>query len=379
MSTQTPQRPESSPGLRMGRPFGIPVYVSPTWLIVAAFITYTFQPQVAAQLPDRDTLVTYLVAFAFAVFLYVSVLLHELAHCVVARAFGLPVRRITLYLLGGVSEIEREPETPAREFLVAFAGPLLSLLLAGAGYVASGVIPVGTIAHVLVWQLWLSNLIVGVFNLLPGLPLDGGRMLRAGIWRVTRNAGYGTIAAAWFGRALAVALVAVPLGASLLTGQEPGWSMLLWSVLLASFIWIGASQSLRVAKVRARMPQVQARTLARRAIPVTAEVPLAEAMRRAQEARAGALVVVGHDGKPIAIVNEAAVSATPEQRRPWVTVGSLARTLDPSLVLPADLEGESLLDAMRGAPSGEYLLVERGGDIYGVLVTSDVNRVFSGV
>ncbi|MFC6083821.1 site-2 protease family protein [Sphaerisporangium aureirubrum] len=378
MSTQTPQRPES-PGLRMGRPFGIPVYVSPTWLIVAAFITYTFQPQVAAELPDRETVITYVVAFVFAVFLYVSVLLHELAHCVVARHFGLPVKRITLYLLGGVSEIEREPETPAREFAVAFAGPLLSLVLAGVGFVASDLLPVGTIPHVLVWQLWVSNLIVGVFNLLPGLPLDGGRMLRAGVWKVTRNSGTGTLAAAWFGRGLAVVLVVGPLALALSTGQEPSWSMMLWSVLLASFIWIGASQSLRVARVRARMPQLQARTLARRAIPVTSEVPLAEAMRRARQAEAGAIVVVDHEGSPIAIVSESAVTATPEQRRPWVTVGSLARTLEPSLVLRADLSGEALLDAMRGAPSGEYLLVERGGDIFGVLVTADVNRVFSGV
>lgn len=378
MSTQTPQRPES-PGLRMGRPLGIPVYVSPTWLIVAAFITYSFQPTVANDLPGRGTVVTYVVAFVFAVFLYVSVLLHELAHCVVARYFGLPVRRITLYLLGGVSEIEREPETPAREFLVAFAGPLLSLGLAGVGFLADHFIPANTIPHVLVMQLWISNLIVGVFNLLPGLPLDGGRMLRAGVWKLTRDPGSGTVAAAWFGRALAVGLVVLTLGTPLMTGQEPGWGYVLWSVVLASFIWMGASQSLRVAKVRARMPQLQARALARRAIPVTAEVPLAEGMRRAQEAQAGAMVVVDHDGHPIAIVNEAAVTATPEQRRPWVTVGSLARSLEPSLVLPADLSGESLLDAMRGAPSGEYLLVERGGDVFGVLVTADVNRVFSGV
>ncbi|MCW2876077.1 MAG: Zn-dependent protease-like protein [Sphaerisporangium sp.] len=378
MSTQTPQRPES-PGLRMGRPFGIPVYVSPTWLIVAAFITYSYQPAVASQLPGMSTVATYLVAFVFAVFLYVSVLLHELAHCVVARYFGLPVRRITLYLLGGVSEIEREPETPAREFLVAFAGPLLSLLLAAIGYVASLIIPHDTIPYVLVWQLWFSNLVVGVFNLLPGLPLDGGRMLRAGVWKLTRNSSSGTIAAAWFGRGLAVALVVVVPVASLVTRQEPGWGLVLWSVLLASFIWVGATQSLKVAKVRARMPQLQARALARRAIPVTAEVPLAEGMRRAHEAQAGAMVVVDHEGHPIAIVNEAAVTATPEQRRPWVTVGSLARSLEPSLVLPADLAGESLLDAMRGTPSGEYLLVERGGDVFGVLVTADVNRVFSGV
>ncbi|GII93863.1 peptidase M50 [Sinosporangium siamense] len=378
MSAQSPR--QDTPGLRMGRPFGIPVYVSPTWFIVAAFITITFAPAFQSRLPDISAVASYGVAFAFAVLLYLSVLLHELAHCVVAKMYGLPVRRITLYLLGGVSEIEREPETPGREFMVAFAGPALSLGLGGIGFVLDVmVVPPGGVLSVLTWQLWVANLVVGVFNLLPGLPLDGGRMLRAGVWKATRNPGSGTIAAAWTGRGLAIVLVAVPFVLGLMTGQSPGWEYIIWSVLLASFIWFGATQSLRVARVRARIPQVNARALARRAIAVTAETPLAEALRRAADAQAGALVVVDHEGRPVAIVNEVAVESTPEQRRPWVTVGSLARSLEPSLVLAADLSGESLIDAMRDAPAGEYLLVERGGEIFGVLATSDVNKVFAGV
>jgi Zn-dependent protease/CBS domain-containing protein len=363
----------------MGRPFGIPVYVSPTWFIVAAFITYSFQPVMASRLPELSVPVTYLIAFAFAVLLYVSVLLHELAHCVVAKMYGLPVRRITLYLLGGVSEIEREPETPGREFMVAFSGPMLSLGLAGIGFVASWFIDPFSVLGVLIWQLWLSNLIVGVFNLLPGLPLDGGRMLRAGVWKVTRSTTSGTIAAAWGGRVLAIALLVVPLGLGLMSGQPQSLTTILWPMLLAVFIWFGATQSLRSARVRARIPKVNARTLARRAIAVTGDVPLAEALRRAAEARAGAMVVVDHEGHPTGIVNEVAVEATPESRRPWVTAGSLSRSLEPSLVLAADLEGEPLIEAMRETPAGEYLLVERGGEIFGVLATSDVNRVFSGV
>ena len=377
MSDDTDRR--GSPGLRMGRPFGIPVYVSPTWLIIAAFITYTFQPAVSSFLPGLSDVAAYGVAFVFAVFLYVSVLLHELSHCVVARRYGLPVRRITLYLLGGVSEIEREPDSPGREFTVAFAGPLLSLSLAAGGFFLYQFTGHDTIFGVLVYQLWLSNLIVGIFNLLPGLPLDGGRMLRAGVWKATRDPASGTVVAAWVGRGLAAALVIVPVLLSLVTGQSQDLPFLLWWVLLASFIWMGAGQSLRAAKMRAKIPQLQARALARPAVAVTPEVPLAEAIRRAGQERAGAIVVVDHDGRPIAIVNEAAVNATPEQRRPWVSAASLARTLEPSLVLPADLAGEELIDAMRRSPAGEYLLVERGGELYGVLATSDVNRTFSGV
>ncbi|MFC7111533.1 site-2 protease family protein [Nonomuraea rubra] len=121
MSEQSP-RQESS-GIRMGKPFGIPVYVSWTWFLVAAFITVMFGPQMRQRLPQLDDFAAYGVAFLFAVLLYISVLLHELAHSVLAKAYGLPVRRITLYLLGGVSEIEKEPPTPGKEFMVAAAGP----------------------------------------------------------------------------------------------------------------------------------------------------------------------------------------------------------------------------------------------------------------
>lgn len=366
-------------GLLMGRPFGIPVYVSPTWLIVAVFITISFQPVMIDRLPWLSDTAGYGLAFVFAVLLYLSVLLHELAHCVVARRYGLPVRRITLYLLGGVSEIEREPDRPGREFLISFAGPLLSLALAAGGFLLSRLMDGYTVAGVLVFQLWWANLIVGVFNLLPGLPLDGGRMLRAVVWKVTRNPGAGTATAAWAGRGLAVALVAVLLLPPLMSGQEPPLGMLLWSLLLASFIWMGAGQALRAARLRAKIRTVRARALARRAVAVTAETPLAEALRRAEQEQAGAIVVVDHEGRPIAIVSEAASRATPERRRPWVSAGALARTLEPSLVLAADLEGESLIAAMRESPAGEYLLVERGGEVYGVLVAADVDRVFSGV
>jgi CBS domain-containing protein len=144
-------------------------------------------------------------------------------------------------------------------------------------------------------------------------------------------------------------------------------------------MWVGASQSLKVTRVRERLPGLQARTLARRAIPVPATLPLAEAIRRADAAGARALVIVDHDDKPIAIVNENAVMATPPQRRPWVDAGSLARTIDSGLVLPADLSGMALLEAVRRSPATEYLLVEPSGQVYGVLSASDLDHAFAGV
>jgi CBS domain-containing protein len=150
-----------------------------------------------------------------------------------------------------------------------------------------------------------------------------------------------------------------------------------WLAIIAAFIWLGAGQAIRVTKIRDKLPALQARLLARRAIAIQASLPLAEAIRRADAAQARALVVVDHEDKPIAIVNESAVMATPPQRRPWIEAGSLARSLDESLVLPADLSGMALLEAVRKSPASEYLLVEPSGKVFGVLAARDLDHAFA--
>jgi Zn-dependent protease/CBS domain-containing protein len=370
------QRRDAGPGIVLARPFGIPVYISPYWFVIAGVFVVIYANDLASTLHGSTRFV---VAIAFVVLLYLSVLIHELSHSVVARGYGLPVRRILLYPLGGISEIEGEPQTPGREFLVSAAGPALSLGLAAGGYGLTHVVPAGTVGGTLVAQLMWANLVVGVFNLLPGLPLDGGRMLRAVIWKITGRPGTSTIAAAWAGRVIALGLfvlVLVPV-----VGYRFGGDIttVIWLAVLAAFMWTGASQAIKVTRIRERLPSLSARKLARKAVSVTPDTPLAEAIRRATESKAGAVVVVDHDDKPIAILNENAVMATPEQRRPWIEAGSLARTLDPSLVLSADLSGMALLDAIRRAPATEYLLVEPSGQVYGVLAARDVDRAFAGV
>jgi Zn-dependent protease len=359
----------------VARPFGIPVFVSPYWFVIAGVFIVIYANDLSNSLHGN---VRFAVAAAFVVLLYASVLVHELAHSVVARGYGLPVRRILLYPLGGISEIDKEPQTPGREFAVSAAGPALSLSLGAAGWALSLVVKDG-VSGMLVRQLMYANIIVGIFNLLPGLPLDGGRMLRAGVWKATGRPVTATIVAAWAGRVLAVAVLVVPIALLVSAGDQVQIFDVVWFGVIAAFMWTGAGQSLKVTRVRERLPGVQARTLARRAIPIPASLPLAEAIRRADAAGARALVIVDHDDKPIAIVNESAVMATPPQRRPWVDAGSLARTIDPSLVLPADLSGMALLEAVRRAPATEYLLVEPSGQVFGVLSSSDLDHAFAGV
>ncbi|MEU6253067.1 site-2 protease family protein [Streptomyces sp. NPDC047043] len=383
--TTPPQRPESPRGgLLMGRPFGVPVYVAPSWFLVAALITWVFGGQLDRVLPELGA-ARYLVSLFFAVAFYASVLVHELAHTVAALRFKLPVRRIQLQFFGGVSEIEKEAETPGREFVLAFVGPLLSLVLAGLFYVALQPVEPGTVPGVLLAGLMISNLIVAAFNLLPGLPLDGGRMLRAVVWKITGKPMSGTIAAAWVGRALAVSvLIGLPLltqsGALGSTAEDSvGMDTVtdaLLAAILAAIIWTGAGNSLRMARLREHLPELRARNLTRRAVPVETDTPLSEALRRANSAGARALVVVDAEGNPLSLVREAAIVGVPEHRRPWVPVSGLAQDLTDGMRVSAELAGEDLLDVLRATPATEYLVVEETGEIYGVLSAADVERAF---
>ncbi|MGW2487193.1 site-2 protease family protein [Streptomyces sp. NPDC001606] len=379
-----PRAKEPGGGILMGRPFGVPVYVAPSWFLVAALITWVFGGQLDRVLPELGA-ARYLVSLFFAVAFYASVLVHELAHTVAAIRFKLPVRRIQLQFFGGVSEIEKEAETPGREFVLAFVGPLLSLVLAGLFYLAMKPVEPRSVPGILLAGLMISNLIVAVFNLLPGLPLDGGRMLRAVVWKITGKPMSGTVAAAWVGRALAVSvLIGLPLlnqsgalgGSSTDTNGMDTVTDALLAAILAAIIWTGAGNSLRMARLREHLPELRARALTRRAVPVETDTPLSEALRRANAAGARALVVVDAHGHPLALVRESAIVAVPEHRRPWVAVSGLAQDLTEGMRVSAELAGEDLLDTLRATPATEYLVVEENGEIYGVLSAADVERAF---
>jgi Zn-dependent protease len=361
----------------VGRFFGVPLYLSPSWLFIALLITVTYSELVQQTVDDISSVGSYAVAFAFAVLLAISLLAHELGHTAVSLAFGLPVRRVVIFLLGGVSEIEKEPEGPAQEYLVAVAGPLVSLILAAAGGCLLPLTDSGTIARTMIFLLVWSNLAVAVFNLLPGLPLDGGRVIRAGVWKVSGDKLTGTRAAAWGGRAVAVvvlvaAVVTVPSDNALGVGN------VLLAGLLAAFIWVGASQSLSTATVSARLPAVDITALVRPTISVPPDLPIAEALRRAWGARVRGLVVIDGTGSPRALVSESHVMAVPEARRPWTTVADVARPLEPGLVLADSLSGAEVVEAFRRTPASEYLVVGRDGRAVGVLAAVDVARVLQG-
>jgi Zn-dependent protease len=374
----TPPRAPATvqPGtLRLGQIAGIEITVRASWLVIAALIAILLQPRIDIVAPGLGAL-SYVAGLAFAVLLYLSVLLHELSHALSAKAYGLPVRSVTLHFLGGVTEIDGEPQTPWREFVISVVGPVTSLAIGGLALLLATVTPDG-LPLFTIESLAGANLVVGVLNLVPGLPLDGGRVLRAVVWGISGKPHLGTLVAGWAGRGVAVLALGLPLGFEVWADRTPQLVDYAMSFIIAVFLWTGASQALVSTKLRRKLPTLSARALARRAIAVPHDLPLGEGIRRAQAEQAGGLVVVATAGDPIGIVNEAAVLSTPQARRPWINVGSVARKIEPGLVLNVDLTGEALIRAMQQTPATEYVLVDDNGAVFGVLATKDVDSAFA--
>ncbi|HEX3597393.1 MAG TPA: site-2 protease family protein, partial [Polyangiaceae bacterium] len=219
---------ESGPrpaGLRLGRVFGVEIRLDFTLIIVFFLVATNFgEGTLPRWHPDWSPGLVWAVALGAAVLFFTSVLLHELSHALVAKSQGIPVRGITLFMLGGVAQIERDPSTPGREFAMAVVGPLMSLLIGvlctaiGGASLSMGAASfaehptealqqVGPLGTLLIW-LGPLNLVLGVFNLIPGFPLDGGRVLRSILWAITGDKLRATTWAALVGRAFGWVLVA---------------------------------------------------------------------------------------------------------------------------------------------------------------------------
>lgn len=361
--------------IQVGSIAGSPVYITPSWFLIAGLIALMVAPRVDQVQPGLGAL-DYVAGLVFAVILYGSVLLHEAAHALMARRYGYPVGPITLHFLGGATSIDAESRRPRDEFWIAVVGPLTSLLIGGVALAICVLAPVTGLTRMALEGLVGANLIVGLLNLVPGLPLDGGRVMRSIIWGLTHNQHTGTLVAGWVGRAAAVCSILWLLVQERVTGTPPDMYDVFVSVAVALFLWSGASSSMASATMRRRLPLLVARDLARRTLAVPADLPLAEAVRRAQEAEAGSIITTTADGTPVGLVNEAALLSTPPERRPWMPTSAVSRSLQDELRLPWTIGGEDLLRAMSRMPAHEYLLVHPDGSVYGVLTAADVDAAF---
>lgn len=227
----------------MGRAFGVPLHVQPSALAFAGVLALLYTPLVRAEFQVTGA-AGFIIALAVPSLLGFSVLAHELGHLLAGRLVGIPATTISLGILGGETRFDRDAPTPGREALIAAGGPIATVVMAVIGYtVQAWWAPYGFVG-LLTYLLTTVNVLLAIFNLLPGLPLDGGWILRAAVWRATGRTALSVRVAAWGGRLLAVA-VAVDLGVRLAQGTMHGVLLPAVYVMVAYQIWSGASAALR--------------------------------------------------------------------------------------------------------------------------------------
>jgi Zn-dependent protease len=365
--------------LRFGRIAGIPVGASWSALLIALLIAWSLGGQLLpVQVPGLVPAAYWLAGAAGAGLFLGSLLAHEVGHALVARRAGLRVRGITLWLLGGVAQLEDEPASPRDELRVAIVGPAVSLALAGAfGLTAAALSVVGGPALAVVVAAWLAlgNAALAVFNLLPAAPLDGGRVLRGLLWRHHGNRVRASVTATRAGVWVGAGLVGYGL-----VGAVTGWGIgTLWTALVGWFLVIAARQEREQALLGGALGRglraAQVMTPAPAVAPAWFTVD-AFLRNYVEPWQAATLPLRGFDGHPAGVVTAAALYAVPADRRHIVRAGDVAIPMSALVLVGPDQPVADL--AARLAGGRTVAAVVAGGQLLGLITAADLARAAQG-
>jgi Zn-dependent protease/CBS domain-containing protein len=358
---------------------GFPIRVDPSWLLLAGLITWSLGGPggVFPELyPELAPAVCWAMGAAGALGLFTSILLHELAHALVARRFGLHIRSITLFIFGGVAEMTDEPPSPRAEFLVAVAGPLASIAIGGACFgaavateTAGWPLPVyGVLGY-----LAMINLVVVLFNLVPAFPLDGGRMLRAALWRWRRDLGWATGIAARIGGGFGLALMALGI-VGLFRGEGIGG---LWQFLIGLFLRNAAQASRRQQALRRMLEGERVRDfMITDPVVVPRHVSVREFVDDYVYRHPHKIYPVEQDGRLVGCVSLDAVKELPRDEWPRQTVGRLTEPCGTENTVSPEEDALRALATMHRTGHSRMLVVQ-DGRLVGLVALKDLLRLLA--
>ena len=359
-----------SGSFRIARIAGIEIRVHVSWILIFALVTFSLASEVLPAEWSQTKLIV--VAAVAALLFFASVVLHELAHSFVARRYGMSVSSITLFLLGGVANLRQEPSTPRVEALMAAAGPLTSFAIAGITYglgrIGSTVVPsaMETLTPVADYLVTV-NLVVGIFNLVPGFPLDGGRVLRAIVWAVRGDRASATTVAGRVGQVIAVGIGLVGV-LIILAGDLAG----LWYLLIAYFLWGMADASIEQERVLAVARGVRVgQLMTREPVTIGTDAPIDRLVNEVLLPSGLEAVPVVDAGTFRGAVGVHQLRAIPAPRWSAVTV---AQIMTPAARLPTLAPDDELVSALEQLDSAPLLPVLEDGGLVGVLYPETVAR-----
>ncbi len=349
---------------RIGAILGIPLEINPSWLITLTFFMFILGEEIYPDaLKGQPVWFYWALAAVSGIFFFSSIIVHEIAHSLVARRYQIPVRAITLFMLGGVSQISRDAKRPLAEFLMAIVGPLTSASLAG---VFLGLVYTPGLRDNrtnVMWQwLFVMNVSLAVVNMAPGFPLDGGRVLRAALWGATGSYRKATRWASLVGRGLGYALIAG--GLLTLIGTIPWLDQFsgAWFILVGLFLDNAARQSWNQLLVLDALRRHRAAEVMRTTLPaIYGTATVLETMSRYYEPRAGlcAFVVDGEE-RVIGMVSETETARTPKERWAVTQAGNIMRPVTAVATAAPDTDLAALLEQMDLSQQNQMPIVEDG-------------------
>lgn len=235
--------------IRVGNLFGIPFYINPSWFLVLGLVTLTYGGELAAGFPNLIGITPWLLGLVTALLLFASVLAHELGHSFVAIAQGIKVNSITLFIFGGLASLEKDSDSPLKSLAIAVAGPAVSLVLFGLFTAINAFTTLPVAFATIISLLAYINLILALFNLIPGLPLDGGNILKAIVWKVTNNPHKGIIVASRVGQLFG--WLAIIIGALSIFGVTQFGSF--WTLLIGFFLLQNAGRTAQYGTLQEKL------------------------------------------------------------------------------------------------------------------------------
>ena len=359
--------------IKLGRILGIPLRLHYSWFLILFLMTSSLAIFLGKLYPTWSSPERWGVALTASSMLFASVIAHELSHSLVAIRNGIPVKGITLFIFGGVAQISREASKPGMELLIAVAGPLcsivLGLLFLGLSFAVE---PFSVHLAAIMGWLFIMNIALGVFNMIPGFPLDGGRVFRAIIWAISGNYARATRIATIGGQATAVAFAAIGVGIIFL-GHNPAQGM--WMGFIGWFLWRAASASFRQFRQRQGLQGLVARDMMiADCIEVFPEASIRDLMDDGVLHKGQPCLVVTEYGRITGLLHPAAVRKIPKKSQEATRVRQVMVYLDGMEGVAPEEDSTRVMEVLEGEDLGLVPVVD-GEELIGVIVRDHIPRL----
>ena len=365
-------------GIRIGRILGIPIYIDLSWIIIFGLITYLISNQFAQLNPQWTITQLGILGAATSLLFFGSVLFHELSHSVVAQHYKIRVLSITLFLFGGLARIGKEPSKAIQEFNIAIAGPLASAFLAGVFFLSTLVFPDSKIVAAVSTYLWQTNLALAVFNMLPGFPLDGGRIFRAIVWGTTKDFVRATRVAGASGKLIAYGMIVLGLWLAFGFRGSGRWEGI-WLAVIGWFLLNAAQASVAQVTIRETLNGLRASDVMSHEVPaIPANLNLDEYSNEVlRTGRRVHIVTMGQ--RLVGMMNVAALNTVPREDWNMNSVQAVMVPRERILWAAPDEPLPALLDRLVAADVNQMPVVQHSEDgmanIVGMVTRDAILRV----